>query len=58
MFRIEPRVELTTSALPSAVIKNLQDEDELQKVIEQLNAKEEENETDDEEEAEEKLAGT
>jgi hypothetical protein len=38
--------------------KNIQDEDELQKVIEQVNAKEEQNETDDEEDVEETLAGT
>jgi hypothetical protein len=52
MFGIEPRVGLT-SALPSAVIKNIHDEDKLQKVIEQVNAKEEQNETEDEEDAEE-----
>jgi hypothetical protein len=34
MFGIEPRIGLTTSALPSTVIKDIQDEDELQKVIE------------------------
>ena len=43
MFGIEPRVGLTTSALPSPVIKNIHDEDELQKVIEQVNTKEEQN---------------
>jgi hypothetical protein len=58
MFGIEPRVGLTTSALPSAVIKNIHDEDELQKVIEQVNAKEEQNETEDKEDAEETLGGT
>jgi hypothetical protein len=54
MFGIEPRVGLTTSV----VIKNIHDEDELQKVIEQVNAKEEQNETEDEEDAEETLGGT
>jgi ribosomal protein L5 len=58
MFAIEPRIGLTTSALPSAVIKNIHDEDELHKVIEQVNAKEEQNETEDEENAEERLTGT
>jgi hypothetical protein len=54
MFGIEPRVGLTTSA----VIKNSHDEDELQNVIEPVNAKEEQNETEDEEDAEEMLGGT
>jgi hypothetical protein len=58
MFGIEPRVELTTSELPSAIIKNIQDEDELQKVIDQVNAKEEQNETEDKEDAEETLGDT
>jgi hypothetical protein len=57
MFGIESRVGLTTSVLPSAVIKNIHDEDELQKVIKQVNAKEQ-NETEDEEDAEETVDGT
>jgi hypothetical protein len=57
MFGIGPRVGLTSSALPSAVT-NIHDEDELQKVIQQVNAKEEQDETEDEEDAEETLAGT
>jgi hypothetical protein len=58
MFGIEPSVGLTTSALPSSVIKNIHDEDELQNVIEEVKAKEEQNETEDEEDVEETLAGT
>jgi hypothetical protein len=38
--------------------KNIHDEDELQKVIEQVNAMEEQNETEDEEDADETLGGT
>jgi hypothetical protein len=58
MFGIEPRVGLATSALPSAVIKIIHDEDELKKVIEQVNAKEQQNGTEDQEDAEETLGGT
>jgi hypothetical protein len=58
MFGTEPRVGLAISALPSAVIKNIHDEDKLQTVNEQVNAKEEQNDTDDEKGAGETLAGT
>lgn len=40
MFDIEPRVGLTTSNLPSEVIETLNDEDDLQKVLRQLNLEE------------------
>lgn len=40
MFGFEPRVGLT-SLLPSDVIKNIYDEDDLQNIIEQINAKHE-----------------
>jgi hypothetical protein len=32
------RVGLTTSTLPSEVIQNIEDEDELEEVVEQINA--------------------
>jgi hypothetical protein len=38
MFGNEPRVGLTTRTLPSEVIQNIEDEDELEEVIEQINA--------------------
>lgn len=41
MFGIEPRVGLT-SLLSSDIIKNIHDEDDLQNIIEQMNAKHEE----------------
>ncbi|GBM70391.1 hypothetical protein AVEN_226387-1 [Araneus ventricosus] len=44
MFGIEPTVGLTTSTLPSNIIKNIQDEDELQKIFEDMNAEEQETE--------------
>ncbi|GBN13574.1 hypothetical protein AVEN_120588-1 [Araneus ventricosus] len=44
MFGIEPRFWLTTSTLPSDIIKNIQDEDELQKIFKDMNAEEQESE--------------
>jgi hypothetical protein len=38
MFGIEPRVGLTASTLPSEVVQNIEDKDELQEVFEQINA--------------------
>ncbi|XP_055932081.1 KRAB-A domain-containing protein 2-like [Argiope bruennichi] len=43
MFGIEPRVGMTTSTLPSD-IKTIEDEDELQKIFEDMNAQEQETE--------------
>lgn len=34
MFGLEPRIELATSAFPSDLLENIEDEDELQRVIE------------------------
>jgi hypothetical protein len=56
MFGIEPRVGLTTSTLPSEVVQNIEDEDELEEVIEQINALQEQIENSEEEE--EMVAGT
>ncbi|GBO42770.1 hypothetical protein AVEN_241228-1 [Araneus ventricosus] len=44
MFGIEPRYGLTTSTLTSDIIKNFQEEDELQKIFEDMNAEEQETE--------------
>ncbi|XP_055932280.1 KRAB-A domain-containing protein 2-like [Argiope bruennichi] len=41
MFGIEPRVGMTTSTLPSDIIKTIEDEDELQKMFEDMNAEQE-----------------
>ncbi|KAJ8930062.1 hypothetical protein NQ314_017185 [Rhamnusium bicolor] len=51
MFGVEPRVGLTTSSLPSEVIKKLNDEDDLQKAIHQLNSGNSESMSSDVEEA-------
>ncbi|XP_055932896.1 KRAB-A domain-containing protein 2-like [Argiope bruennichi] len=40
MFEIEPRVGMTTSILPSDIIKTIEDENELQKIFENMNADE------------------
>jgi hypothetical protein len=56
MFGIEPRVGMTTSTLPSEVVQNIEDEDELEEVIEQINAQQEQTENGEEEE--EVVAGT
>ncbi|KAJ4436455.1 hypothetical protein ANN_19088 [Periplaneta americana] len=53
LFGIEPRVRLTTSSLPSDVIKNVYEEDELETVIGQMNAELKEREAQEEEEVEE-----
>jgi hypothetical protein len=57
MFSIEPRVGLTTSTLPSKVVQNIEDGDELEGVVERINAQREQTENGDEED-EEVLAGT
>ncbi|XP_055932024.1 uncharacterized protein LOC129962302 [Argiope bruennichi] len=44
MFGIEPRVGMTISTLPSDIIKTIEDEDELQKIFEDMNAEEQETE--------------
>ncbi|XP_039312990.1 KRAB-A domain-containing protein 2-like [Solenopsis invicta] len=44
MFGIEPRVGLTTSSLPSDMITNIHDENDLQNIIEQMNTEHEETE--------------
>jgi hypothetical protein len=54
MFGIEPRVGLT-STLPSEVVQNIKDEDELEVVIKQINAQQEQIENCEEEE---EIAGT
>ncbi|XP_055928730.1 KRAB-A domain-containing protein 2-like [Argiope bruennichi] len=41
MFGIEPRVGMTTSTLPSDIIKTIKDEDELQKMFEDRNGEQE-----------------
>lgn len=51
LFGMEPRVGLATSRLPSEVIEKLNDEDELQKVMDQLNAETQESVSTDIEEA-------
>jgi hypothetical protein len=41
IFGTEPKVGLTTSTLPSEVVQNMEDKDELEEVIEQINARQE-----------------
>jgi hypothetical protein len=56
VFGIEPRVGLTTSTLPFEIVHNIEDEDELEEVIEQISAQQEQIENCEEEE--EVVAGT
>ena len=52
MFGIEPGVGIISSALPSDVLRNVEDEEDLQRVIDDMNAQKNETETSDEEENE------
>ncbi|XP_055928110.1 KRAB-A domain-containing protein 2-like [Argiope bruennichi] len=42
IFGTEPRVGMTTSTLPTDIIKSIEDEDELQNIFEDMNAEEQE----------------
>ena len=56
MFCTEPRVGLMTSTLPSEVVQNIEDKDELEEVIKQISAEQEQTENGVKEE--EMVAGT